>query len=124
MVRHKSICSCKSAKYFDLDTEIIKKNCDFLFYYNKTDITPTGLDGGNKIILVNWPTYKHIICSIDNHIPIEIPSQLYVLVNRSVLCNCGVEAENNYLLESLAACHDTDSKLVINLQSKMCLPII
>ena len=113
MVRHKTIHSCKSAICFDLDMEIIKQNCDFLFYYNKTDITPTVLDGGNKIILTNWPTDKHIICSINNDILIEIPSHPYVLVNRSVLCNCRIEAENNYLLKSLATCHDSDSKLVM-----------
>ena len=84
-----------------------------MFYYNKTDITPTVLDGGNEIILANWPTDKHIICSINNDILIEIPSNTYVLVNRSVLCNCGIEAENNYLLKSLATCHDSDSKLVM-----------
>ena len=71
------------------------------------------LDGGNEIILANVPTNKHIICSISNDIPIEIPSHPYVLVNRSVLCNCGIEVENNYLLESLAACHESKSKLVM-----------
>ena len=50
---------------------------------------------------------------INNDIPIEIPSDPYVLVNRSALCNCGIEAENNYLPESLAACHDNNSKLVM-----------
>ena len=84
-----------------------------MFYYNKTDITPAVLDGGNKIILANWSTDKHIISSINNDIPIEIPSQPYVLVNRNVLCNCGIEAENNYLLEYLAACHDSNSKLMM-----------
>ena len=34
-------------------------------------------------------------------------------MNRSVLCNCGIEAENNFLLESLAACHDTNTKLIM-----------
>ena len=38
---------------FDLDKLIITQNCDFIFYYSKTDITPTVLDGGNKIILAN-----------------------------------------------------------------------
>ena len=97
IVRHKTIHSCKSTIYFDLDTEIIKCNCNFLFYFNKSDITLTDLDGGNKIILAKWPTNKHIICSINNDILIEIPSHPYVLVNRSVLCNCKIEAENNYL---------------------------
>ena len=53
------------------------------------------------------------MCSINNDIPIEIPSHPYVLVNRSGLCNCGIEAGNHFLLESLAACHDSNSKLVI-----------
>ena len=114
VVRHKTIHSCKSTIYFDLNTEIIKQNCDFLFYYNKTDITPAVLDGGNKIILTNWPADKHIICSINNDILIEIPSQPYVLVNRSILCNFGIEAENNYLLESLAAYHESRTKLVMH----------
>ena len=113
VVRHKTIHSCKSAIHFDLNTEIIKQNCDFLFYYNKTDITPAVLDGGNEIILANWQADKHIIWSINNHIPIEIPSHPYVLVNRSVLCNCGIEAENNYMLESLATCYDSRTKLIM-----------
>ena len=65
IVTHKTIHSYKSAIYFDLDTEIIKHNCDFLFYFNKSDITPTVLDGGNKIILANWPSDEHIICFIN-----------------------------------------------------------
>ena len=66
-----------------------------------------------EITLANWHTDKHIISSINNDIPIEIPSHPYVLVNRSILCNCRIEAENNCLLESLAACHDSESKLVM-----------
>ena len=71
------------------------------------------LDGGNEIILATWPNDKHIICSVNNYIPVRIPSYPYVLVNRSVLCNCGIEVLNNYLLESLAAFHDSNSKLVM-----------
>ena len=96
-----------------MDTDIIKQNCDFIFYCNKSDITPTVLDGGNEIILANWPNDKHIICTINNDIPIEIPSHPYVLVNRSALCNCRIEAESNFLLESLAACHKGNTLLVM-----------
>ena len=113
VMRQKSIHSCKSTIYFDLDKDLIKRNCDFMFYYNKTDITPTVFDGGNEIILANWPNNKHIICTINNDIPIEIPSHPYVLVNRSVLCNCGIEAENNFLLESLATWHDANTNLIM-----------
>ena len=71
------------------------------------------LDGGNEIILANWPNDKHIICNINNDIPIKIPSYPYVLVNCSVLSNCGIEVENHFLLKSLAACQDKNSKFVM-----------
>ena len=35
------------------------------------------------------------------------------MVNRSVLCDCGIEVETNFLLESLAACHDANTTLVM-----------
>ena len=31
-------------------------------------------------------------------------------MNRSILCNCDVEAESNFLLESLAACEGSETK--------------
>ena len=52
IVKHKSRYTCESMTYFNPDAETIKENCKFKFYYNKTDITPTVLDGGNEIILV------------------------------------------------------------------------
>ena len=53
IVKHKSSYSCESAIYFNLSTDIIKNNYNFDFYYNKTDVTPTVLDGGDEIILAN-----------------------------------------------------------------------
>ena len=57
------------------------------FIFNNTEITPTVLDGGDEIILANWPNDKHIICNINNDIPVKIPGHPYVLVNRRILCN-------------------------------------
>ena len=71
------------------------------------------MDGGNEIILANWPNDKHIICNINNDIPVRLPSHPYILVNRSVLCNCCIEADNHYLLESLGACNNANSKLTM-----------
>ena len=53
VVKHKSRYSCESVIYFNLNAKTIKENCKFKFYYNKTDIPPTVLDGGNEIILAN-----------------------------------------------------------------------
>ena len=36
-----------------------------------------------------------------------------MLVNRKIWYNYGIEAENHFLLESLAACQDTNSKLIM-----------
>ena len=44
VVKHKSSYSCESAICFNLTTDIIRNNCNFDFYYNKTDVTPTVLD--------------------------------------------------------------------------------
>ena len=112
IVKHKCSYSCESAIYFNLTTDIIKINCDFDFYFNNTDVTPTVLDG-DEIVLANWPNDKHIICNINNDIPIKIQSHPYVLVNRSVLCNCGIEADNHLLLESIATCDNKITKLVM-----------
>ena len=108
VVKSKSNYSCSSALYFQLDKQMIKDNCIFDYYYNKTNVKPSILDGGHEIVLVNWPGFKRIVCSTHNNIPIEIPSHLYMLLNRTILCNCIIETENNFLLESIAAC-DPDS---------------
>ena len=105
VVKSKHKYSCASTVYFNLNHEI-KENCDFSFYFNKTGVTPSVLDRGHQIILSNWPGYKRIICTHNNNIPVNIPSHPYVLLNRSILCNCDIEAESNFLLESLAACRE------------------
>ena len=98
--KSKNRYSCASALYFNLGSEIIKQNCEFNFYFNKTDVKPAVLDGGYQIILVNWPSYKRIMCNQNNNIPLNIPSHAYVLLNRSILCNCNIEAESNFLPKS------------------------
>ena len=113
IVKHKSSYSCENAIYFNLTTGVITSNCNFNFYFNKIDITPTVLDGGDEIVIANWPNDKHIICNVSNDIPVKIPSHPYVLVSRSVLCNCGIEADNHFLLDSIATCDNRDSKLVM-----------
>ena len=110
VVKSKTRYSCASAVYFNLESDIIKENCKFLYYYNKTDVKPTLLDGGFQIILANWPNYRMIMCSHNNNILISIPSDPYVLINRSILCNCDIEAKSNFHLKSVAACEGSEIK--------------
>ena len=113
MVKYKTKYSWESAVYFDLGTEIIKENCDFHYYFNTMDVKPAILHGGHEIVLANWPNNKHVICNDNNSIPIKIPSNPYVLINRKVLCNCRIEVEDNVLLESIAACPGKQSDLTV-----------
>ena len=72
--KYKSKYSCESAIYFNLGSEFSKGNCNFKYYFNKTDITPSVLDGDNEIILANWPNNKHIESNVNNDILVKIPS--------------------------------------------------
>ena len=110
VIKSKTRYSCTSTIYFNLESDVIRANCEFQYYYNKTNIKPTVLDGGFQIILANWPNYRKIMCSHNNNIPINIPGHPYVLMNRSILCNCDIEEESNFLLESLAACEGPNAK--------------
>ena len=94
VVKSKSKYSCASALHFQLDKQTIKYNCIFDYYYKKTDVKPSILDGGYEIVLANWTSFKRIVCSMHNNIPIEIPSHPYVLLNRTILCYCIREVEN------------------------------
>ena len=74
---------------------------------------PSDLDGGNEIILANWPKTKYVICKDNHEYPIKIPRHPYVLLKRSVLCNCDIHAEEHTLLESIATCPGKQSDMTI-----------
>ena len=111
VVKHRSQHNC--AIYFDLNTEIIKENCEFQYFYNKTDVKPAVLDGGNEIILANWPKSKYVICKDNHEYPIKIPRHPYVLLKRSVLCNCDIHADEHSLLEPIVTCPGKQSDMTI-----------
>ena len=110
VIKSKTRYSCASAIYFNLESDVIRANCEFQYFYNKTDIKPTVLDGGFQIIMANWPNYQKIMRSCNNNIPINILGHPYVLMNQSILCNCDIGAESNFLFESLAVCEGPETK--------------
>ena len=113
VVRHKTQHSSESAIYFDFGMDIINETCDFQYYFNKIDVKPSVLDGRHEIILPNWPNTEYVICNDNHNFPIKILSHPYVLLKRTVLWNCGIEAENNFVLESIAVCPGKQSALTI-----------
>ena len=102
----------QSYTYLQIRRPLIALNSE-TYYFNETDVKPAVLDGGHEIILTNWPSTKYVICNDNWNFPIKIPSLPYVLLKRTVLCNCGIEAENSFLLESIAACSGKQSALTM-----------
>ena len=96
-----------------MSADVIKDNCDFQYYFNNRDVKIAVLDGGHEILLANWPNTKHVLCNDNHNIPIKISSHLYVLLKRTILCNCSIEAEDNLLLESIAAFPGKQSALTM-----------
>ena len=49
-------------------------------------------------------TTKRLICTYASDMACPVPSHDYVLVSRSMLCNCHMESGLTYLLKSIAFC--------------------
>ena len=61
VIKSKLRYSCASAIYFNLESDVIKANCEFQYYYNKTDVKPTVLDGEFQIGLITERSCVHTI---------------------------------------------------------------
>ena len=118
LVKHKSKHSCESVIYYNLSKEVINEYCSFKYFYNTT-VMPSVLDGGPQILLANILTPKRLICTYASDMACPVPSHDYVLVNRSMLCNCHMESGLTYLLKSIAFCEtasaDYTMSFVLNL---------
>ena len=103
LVKHKSKYSCASALFFDLDMKTIMANCAIEALYNAT-VTPSILDGGHQLVLANLEEDKRLICRDNDDFAVPLPSQTYVMVNRSLLCYCDIDAGYSYVMQTLSSC--------------------
>ena len=106
-IRTKRIC--ESAIFYNLTADIIYTVCKFnlfLQYYSATqcnwNVTP-------HILLANMLSPKRLVCSGNPHMAQPIPNYPYILVNRSLLCNCHLQSGLMYLLKSLGSCEPGSS---------------
>ena len=105
LVRHKTKHTCESALFFNLPDEIIKQNCEFEYMFNTT-VTPAILDGGQQLVLANMDGPNELMCTDANNLGEPIANHPYVLVNRSILCNCRFKSGYTYLYRSLGSCEE------------------
>ena len=103
LMKHKTKHSCESAIVYNLTSDVVYSVCKFGYYYNTT-VPPSILDGGSHILLAKMLNPKRLVCSENLHIPQPIPNHTYVLVNRSILCNCHLQSGLTYLLKSFSSC--------------------
>ena len=103
LVKHKSKYSCASALFFDLDMKTIMANCEIEALYNAT-VTPSILDGGSQLVLANMEEDKRLICRENDDFAVPLPPQTYVMVNRSLLCYCDIDAGYSYVMQTLSSC--------------------
>ena len=113
LVKHKSKHSCESAIYYNLSKEVINDYCTFKYFYNTT-VMPSVLDGGPQMLLANLLTPKRLICTYASDMARPVPSHDYVLVSRSMLCNCHMESGLTYLLKSIAFCEDASTEYTMS----------
>ena len=111
LVKHKTKHSCESAIFYQLDSEVIKENCNFKYFYNAT-VIPSVLDGGSQIVLANMIN-KKLSCSDNFHLAKPLPEFSYVLVNRSILCKCRIEGDLIYILQSIGSCSEPTGPLTL-----------
>ena len=65
VIKSKTRYSCASTIYFNLESDVIKANCEFQYYYNKTDIKPKVLYGGFKLFWqIGLTIGKSCVCTI------------------------------------------------------------
>ena len=105
--KYKSKHNCESAIFYNLTSEVVYSVCQFKHFYNTT-VTPSVLDGGSHMLLANMLSPKRLVCSNNFHMAHPVPSYPYVLVNRSLLCNCHLESGLAYVLKSLGSCSTKD----------------
>ena len=95
--------SCASAIYYDIDPLVIKEKCH-IAYYHKYKPEPTLLDGGNEILIAGVPDMWEVECDKDRDIPMRLQAGPYVIIKRSELCQCSLQAGDYFLHESLTTC--------------------
>ena len=112
MVKHKSQYGCKRTIYFNLSLKIIKEYCNFGYFFNNSNIKPAVFDDGNEIILANWPNEKSTLNVIKIMTSIlKFPIfHMFWLITVFLLWDCEIEAENHFLLKSLAVHPELASK--------------
>ncbi len=112
LVKHMATPSCESALFYNQEPQVVVEACKFEYFYNKTTV-PSVLDGGNQILLANMVQEKTLRCKHNAYLDTPFPSYEYFVVNRSILCECEVDASLAYVLRTVGACDTQKGELTM-----------
>ena len=110
LIRSKNQDTCESALFYKPGKpELVKEECDIEFRLNQT-VTPTILDGGNKIVLANFQQLKRLKCRNRRH-NVKLPEGEYSIIDRDILCQCSILTGDTVILPSLDSCNLTHTNM-------------
>lgn len=112
LVKHKTKFSCASALFHDLSLDTVMELCDFRVLYNAT-VPPSVLDGGPYVVLANMAREKKLLCKENSDLAVPLPQHNYVLMNRTVLCQCDIDAGLSYVLQNIGSCEEDLAPLTL-----------
>ena len=102
--------SCASSLYYSDNWVDINKMCDFEYSFNKT-VRPSILDGTDYILLANVVSDKRLVCENSVRPVQRLPDDNYLIINKTLLCHCTLDAENVEIPEMLTDCPDKAQKI-------------
>ena len=106
VVKHKSRPTCSSALFYDMDEQVLGL-CQLKVLYNAT-VTPTVLDGGEKILLANLDKDKKLKCASKGDLTAPLPTDQYMTINRDALCHCDIDADLTHVLQTITGCTEDE----------------
>ena len=120
VVKHKSAYDCGSTIFYDMGPKRVTESCEFKYMYN-AKVAPTILDGGSKLLLVNFHGPTSLKCDTkDGGLAKPTPEHTYALVNREFLCDCQLDLDYASILKQISACgekmqYDMTLRFMVNL---------
>ena len=103
LMKHHSEHTCESAIYHHQGADLIKEKCN-IRYFPTLDPEPELLDAGNHFLLAHLPSPWTVQCLHTDQIPGTIEGSNYVIIKKSDLCGCTMQAGKFFIQGNIKHC--------------------
>ena len=110
LVTHRSEHTCESAIYWNKSASLINEKYNFEYDH---ELTPESrvLDTGAYLLLAGLPIPWTFCCTKERQIPNPTEGSPYIIIKRTQLCLCLINAGPYYLQENVLSCEDKNVDL-------------